>query len=90
MPDLTIILKALSSRPRLKIFGLLKSRSLCVNAITGKLDMTQSAVSQHLRVLREAGLVSAEKRGQWMHYAVDGEAVREFEAVLHGLLSVDD
>ena len=70
------ILKVLASEPRLKMLRLLKQRSLCVNAITGMLDMTQSAVSQHLRVLKEGGLVKAEKRGYWTHYAVDAEALK--------------
>ena len=71
------ILKALGCEPRLKILRLLKRRSLCVNAITSMLDITQSAVSQHLRVLKDAGLVKAEKRGYWTHYSVDAEALRK-------------
>ena len=78
MASLVKVLKALSSEPRLKIFRLLKERSLCVNAITAKLDMTQSAVSQHLRILKEAGLVRAEKRGYWMHYSVNREALGRY------------
>ena len=78
MASLVKILKALSSEPRLKIFRLLKERALCVNAITAKLDMTQSAVSQHLRILKEAGLVRAEKRGYWMHYSVNRDALRRY------------
>jgi DNA-binding transcriptional ArsR family regulator len=78
MAGVVKVLKALSSEPRLKIFRLLKSRSLCVNAITAKLDMTQSAVSQHLRILKEAGLVVADKRGYWIHYSVDAEALKRY------------
>ncbi len=75
MASLVKVLKALSSEPRLTIFRLLKQRSLCVNAITAKLKMTQSGVSQHLRILKEAGLVVAEKRGYWMHYSVNRDAL---------------
>jgi ArsR family transcriptional regulator len=82
MATLVKVLKALSSEPRLKIFRLLKQRSLCVNAITAKLDMTQSAVSQHLRILKEAGLVTAEKRGYWMHYSVKGDALTRHAALI--------
>jgi len=78
MAGLVKMLKALSSEPRLKIFRLLKQRSLCVNAITAKLDMTQSAVSQHLRILKEAGLVQADKRGYWIHYSVDVDALKRY------------
>jgi len=77
MADLVKLLKALSSEPRLKIFRLLKEKPLCVNALTARLEMTQSAVSQHLRVLKEAGLVKAQKRGYWAHYSVDPDAVKK-------------
>jgi DNA-binding transcriptional ArsR family regulator len=73
--DQVKVFKALSSGARLEILLLLKEHPQCVKAITGRLSMTQPAVSQHLRVLREAGLVKAEKRGLWMHYAVDEEAL---------------
>jgi DNA-binding transcriptional ArsR family regulator len=76
MASVVKVLKALSSEPRLKIFRLLRSRSLCVNALTAKLGMTQSAVSQHLRILKEAGLVQADKRGYWIHYSVNADALR--------------
>ena len=74
------VLRALSSEPRLRIVRLLKERSLCVNAITARLDMTQSAVSQHLRVLKEASLVKSEKRGYWMHYSVNRGALKRYGA----------
>ena len=88
MADLVKTLKALSSDPRLKMFRLLKERVLCVKAITAKLGMTQSAVSQHLRVLKEAGLVKAEKRGYWMHYAVGREALAECGSMIGKLFDV--
>ena len=85
MASLVKVLKALSSEPRLKIFRLLKERSLCVNAITGRLDMTQSAVSQHLRILKEAGLVRAEKRGYWMHYSVNSDTLQSYGSSIRRL-----
>ena len=42
--------------------------------------MTQSAVSQHLRVLKEGGLVESEKRGYWMHYSVDRGVLKRYGA----------
>jgi DNA-binding transcriptional ArsR family regulator len=68
------IFKALASEPRLKILRLLREHPQCVNAITARLKMTQPTVSLHLRLLKEAGLVKAEKRGIWMHYALDPAA----------------
>ena len=90
MASLVKVLKALSSEPRLKIFRLLRQRSLCVNAITAKLDMTQSAVSQHLRILKEAGLVTAEKRAYWMHYSVDRKALARYADSIGKLFDTDE
>jgi len=66
-------LKVLSVGTRVRIVQLLKGRALCVNALAHRLGVTQSAVSQHLRVLREAGLVIDEKRGYYVHYRLDEE-----------------
>jgi ArsR family transcriptional regulator len=77
MYDNVKVFKALSSEPRLKIVRLLKEHPRCVNAIAERLGMTQSAVSQHLRILREAGLVRGLKRGNWMHYEMPVESLHK-------------
>ena len=58
----------LSVETRIKIIRLLSEKPLCVNALARRLGMTQSAVSQHLRVLRNVKLVEGEKRGYFVHY----------------------
>jgi len=78
MQELTKVFKALSDSNRLKIFILLSSRTLCVNALVNRLGISQPAVSQHLRVLKEAGLIKAEKRGYWVHYSANKEKARQF------------
>jgi DNA-binding transcriptional ArsR family regulator len=55
---------------------------LCVNALTHKLGVTQSAVSQHLRVLRQAGLVRGERRGSFVHYSLDQEGLDKYKTAL--------
>jgi len=56
--------------------------SLCVGAIAKRLDLTQSAVSQHLRILEEAGLVVPERKGMRVHYSI---ARSELGVALEGL-----
>ena len=58
----------MSVESRLKIIRLLSAKPLCVNALACRLELTQSAVSQHLRVLRNVKLVEGEKRGYFVHY----------------------
>jgi len=67
-------MQALGSESRFRIVRLLvENGALCVGAIACRLEMTQSAVSQHLRILEEAGVVSSERMGMRVHYQVDGE-----------------
>jgi len=75
---ITKICKALSDPTRFKIFLLLNNRISCVNAIVNSLQVSQPAVSQHLKILRESGLVKIEKRGYWVHYSSDREKVDKF------------
>jgi DNA-binding transcriptional ArsR family regulator len=67
--ELALLHKALSVPVRLKILKLIANRPLCVKAITRFLGISQPAVSQHLAVLRRAGLVTGEKRGYMVHYS---------------------
>jgi DNA-binding transcriptional ArsR family regulator len=91
MNDLVRVLKALSDRTRAAILTQLSNEDLCVGALADRLNVTHSAVSQHLRILREVGLVAGDKRGYWVHYSLNRERVRElsrqFSDWLHGLAS---
>lgn len=70
--EITEIFKALSDPTRMRIVKLLSENSmLCVNALTFQLKVTQSAVSQHLRILRQAGLVSSVRNGYFIHYSLN-------------------
>ncbi|MDI6705656.1 MAG: metalloregulator ArsR/SmtB family transcription factor [Bacillota bacterium] len=71
MIDFTIMLKALADKTRFQIVNLLLTHDFCVGALAHRLGVSKAAVSQHLKVLREAGLVNGEKRGYWTHYSVD-------------------
>jgi len=69
----------LADSTRLKLLRLLAQQSepnaLCVNALAYRLGVTQSAVSQHLRVLKSAGLVKGERRGYRIHYFINQETL---------------
>lgn len=72
------LLKALADPTRMKIVRMLneQQRMFCVNAIAHRLGISQSAVSQHLRILKQAKLVTGERKGYHVHYSVDKEKVR--------------
>ncbi len=69
-----ILLKALAEPMRFRIVRLLLERKHCVRSLAKTLGVTESAVSQHLRVLREAGLVDGERCVYHIHYFPRQEA----------------
>ena len=81
-------LKVLSVGTRVRIIQLLNGRALCVNALAYRLNITQSAVSQHLRVLREADLVIDEKRGYYVHYRLNEDTFSKWKKVINLTLDV--
>ena len=83
------IFKTLSVETRVRIIDLLKHRSLCVNALARALEITPAAVSQHLRILRDADIVTAEKRGYFVHYKVNEATLAKWKEAAKGLLKTD-
>jgi ArsR family transcriptional regulator, arsenate/arsenite/antimonite-responsive transcriptional repressor len=64
-------LSALGDLNRLRIFMLLKQGERCVCDIETGVRLSQNLVSHHLRVLREAGLISSRRDGRWVYYAIN-------------------
>ncbi len=77
MDKIVELLKALSDETRFNIINLLLSHDLCVGALARKLNISKSAVSQHLQILRKAGLVRGEKRGYYTHYSVERDMLND-------------
>jgi DNA-binding transcriptional ArsR family regulator len=65
---------------------LLREKSYCINALARFLGITPAAVSQHLRTMRESGIVIPEKQGYFVHYRIDEARLRHCKAVTHGIL----
>ena len=74
---------------RLTLLSILCRRgdAVCVCDLEAAVPVKQPTVSHHLRILREAGLVQVERRGQWAHYRIDGDAVGALEAELGEVLA---
>jgi ArsR family transcriptional regulator len=83
-------LKALADEKRLKILRMLITSDLCVGALANHLGISKPAISQHLQILRKAGLVRGEKRGYWTHYTVDRQTLSRIAADLSELASKDE
>ena len=79
------VLKALCEINRFRILSLIQKRGYCVAALAHASGMSESSVSQHLKILREAGLVRGEKRGFYTHYSLNREALNEVIAEFSAL-----
>lgn len=74
----TKFFKALGEPTRLKILRLIAEREMCVCELMEVLDMNQPRISQHLKVLKEAGAVKERKQAQWSYYSVCCEDFQDF------------
>lgn len=73
--DVTVCLKAVSDPTRLFMMKLVEADELCVCQFVEMFDMSQPAISQHLRKLKSAGLVTENRKGQWRFYSMNQESV---------------
>ncbi len=89
MMDRMLVLKAIADKTRMKILSLLLRHNYCVRALARKLELSEGAVSQHLKILRDAGLLIGEKKGYFMHYDVDRGVLHALAAEIDGLASLE-
>jgi ArsR family transcriptional regulator len=78
---------ALSDGTRLSILQRLRFGERCVCDMTDALDAAQSRLSFHLKVLKDAGLVTDRREGRWMYYTLNPETLSEVASVIDGLAS---
>lgn len=77
------IFKVLSVDTRVNIIELLKANgALGVKDISAKLGLTPPAISQHLKILKQAGMVRSERKGYWIPYTINVEAMENCRKVL--------
>ena len=79
-------LKALADPVRFRLFSAIASHAggeACVCDISGGIDVSQPTVSHHLKVLRDAGLLTSERRASWVYYAVVPEALQDISTLLN-------
>ncbi len=83
--ELSRSFKAMGDPVRLRLLSLIASHEggeACVCDLTDVFELTGPTISHHLKVLREAGLISGQRRGTWIYYRVHPEALARLSAVL--------
>jgi ArsR family transcriptional regulator len=72
------ILKVLADENRLRIMNILKEYSLCVGEIQTILNISQSNASRHLEKLKNSGLITCQKKKQWIYYQLSNQRLEEY------------
>ncbi|MCV7241079.1 ArsR/SmtB family transcription factor [Mycolicibacterium celeriflavum] len=83
--DMAVKLKALADPVRLRLFSAIASHAggeACVCDVSAGLEVSQPTVSHHLKVLRDAGLLTSERRASWVYYAVVPDALASLSVLL--------
>lgn len=91
LQDSSEILRALAHPLRMKILEFIdQNDTINVNKIYNTLKLEQSITSQHLRILRLAGLVITEREGKFIHYSINYDKIASAVVAINGFLSDDD
>jgi ArsR family transcriptional regulator len=83
--ELARVFKALGDPVRLRLFSLVASYQggeACVCDISGSFDVSQPTISHHLKVLKEVGLLTSERRATWVYYRVVPETLSQLSGIL--------
>lgn len=82
--DISNVLKILSDKTRLTMVAILDKQECCVCEFTETFEMSQPAISQHLRKLKDRQIVNETKKGQWVYYSLNKES--EYYQLINNLL----
>lgn len=84
------VFKALGDPNRLMIIEMLQSGERCACEILGDLNISQSTLSHHMKLLCESGLVSYRRDGKWMHYSLSKEGCDAAKSIFEEITRVTE
>ena len=82
------IFKAFCDENRLRILELLQSGEKCACKLLEDLNIQQSTLSHHMKILCDAGVVQGRREGKWTHYSIDPEGSEHAQEVLRSIITV--
>ena len=88
--NMVAIFKALGDENRIRILKLLHSGEKCACKLLEELNISQSTLSHHMKLLCDAGIVTGRKEGKWMHYSICCEGVCSLRTMLRELLAPEN
>ena len=84
--DIALVFKALADENRVHILKSLRNGEKCACELLEELNIHQSTLSHHMKILCDAGIVTGRKDGKWMHYCICCDGVCNLRKMLKGLL----
>ena len=87
-PKMARVFKALGDENRIKILTLLHTGERCACRLQEALNISQPTLSHHMRILQDAGLVSARKDGKWIYYSLSEEGAKKAQQMLSIVLNI--
>ena len=81
-------IKALADENRLAIMMSLQHKEKCACYLLEELNISQSTLSHHMKLLCDSGLVDYRKDGKWMHYSLSEEGVKAFREMIDGYIRI--
>lgn len=85
--NIALIFKALGEENRIRILKLLDGGEMCACRLLEELNIGQSTLSHHMKILCDAGIVTGRKEGKWMHYSICREGVCQLRTLLRDVLA---
>lgn len=83
------VFKAIGDENRLQILSLLRNGERCACKLLEDLQISQSTLSHHMKLLCDAGIVNGRKEGKWVHYSIDPDAATDLQTLLGELLNME-
>lgn len=84
--DNSIVFKAFCDETRLCILDILKSGEKCACILLQDLNISQSTLSHHMKILVESEIVLARKEGKWIHYSISEKGIKNAQRILNEIL----
>lgn len=85
----TRVFKAFCDEKRLNILKLLQSGEKCACRLLEELDIGQSTLSHHMRILCQSGIVTSRKEGKWSYYSIDKDGVAKAKMLIDEYTSIN-
>ena len=88
--QITKLFKALGDENRIQILRMLRGGEKCACELLEELNISQSTLSHHMKILCDVGIVLAHKEGKWMHYSICCNCAKRAREIFQELLSVEN